>query len=143
MVDIGVDITIRQMAPGGFNDVLLAGDYNLYIRRQGLPHADPTGIFEDYMRLDGKQGMHQATQNKRFHYHYDNPQAAALLDRLEQTIDMDKRAAIYDQLQDLAARTLPIIPLVNEQTIVVSTQDLIGYDAKVYGATLVTARKTR
>lgn len=141
MVDLGLDITIRQVEAGGMSETLLAGEYNLYIRRQGLPHADPTGIFEDYMRFEGKQGMHQATQNKRFHYNYENPKATALLESLHQTIDMDKRGVIFNQLQDLAATTFPIIPLVNEQTIVVNSHDLQGYEAKVYGATLVTAKK--
>lgn len=141
LADLGLDITIRQVETGGFNDVILAGDYHIYIRRQGLPHADPTGIFEDYMRLEGKFGMHQTTQNKRFHYHYNNPEAAKLLDRLRTTLDMKQRKRIFYRLQDLAADTLPVIPLVHEQTIVVHARDLKGYTAKVYGATLATTQK--
>jgi ABC-type transport system substrate-binding protein len=54
---------------------------------------------------------------------------------------MKQRKRIFYRLQDLAADTLPVIPLVHEQTIVVHARDLKGYTAKVYGTTLATTQK--
>ncbi len=141
MADLGLDVTIRQVESGGFSDLILAGDYHLYIRRQGLPHADPAGIFEDYMRLEGRRGMGRATQNRRFHYNYRNPKAVALLDKVPATLEPAKRRVLFNRLQDLASATLPVIPLAHEASLVVHAAGLTGYGAKIYGATLTTAVK--
>lgn len=140
MADIGVTVNIRQVETGGINNLILDGNYHMYIRCQGLPHADPVGIFEDYMQLSSSRGMHRTTQNKRFHYNYDNPGATALLDKIANTLDIQEKKTLIENLQELSSATLPVIPLVYGTTIVVHTKGLKGYGAKVYGATLTTAR---
>lgn len=141
LATLGIQLTIRQVESGGFNDLILAGDFHMYLRRQGLPHGDAMGIFEDYMRLEGAQGMNLFTQNKRFHYNYNNPEAVALLDKAAVTLDLEKRRTLYARLQELSATTLPVIPLVHETSIGVCNTDLKGYKAIVYGGTLATAHR--
>lgn len=141
--EMGMDAEIRMVEKGAFRDTVKAGEYSLYIRTQGLPNGEALGIFNDYMRFEGAQGMNPSTQNKSYHYGYNNPYAAELLDRAQNSLDLDERGAIYKELQEIAADELPVIPLVNEASIIVYNKEIDGFDAMIYGASLDKAHWVR
>jgi peptide/nickel transport system substrate-binding protein len=139
MAELGLAATIRMVEKGAFRPTLKNGDYDVYVRRQGLPNGEALGILNDYMRLEGTQGMNPSTQNKTYHYGYSNAAVEQMLDKAQATLDLAERASIYHDLQEIAAQELPVIPLLNERTLVVYNKAIAGFEAMIYGATLPNA----
>ena len=138
--ELGLTSDIRIEEKGAFNDTIKAGKYDLYLRTQGLPSGEALGIFNDYMRLEGTQGMNDTTQNKTYNYGYTNPEVDRLLDTAQSSVKIKEREEIYNKLQDIAAEEFPVIPIVNEATLIVYNKKITGFEAMIYGATLTNAR---
>jgi peptide/nickel transport system substrate-binding protein len=139
MAELGITATIRMVEKGAFRPTLKNGAYDVYVRRQGLPNGEALGIFNDYMRLEGTQGMNPSTQNKTYHYGYSNAAVEQMLDKAQATLELAERKRIYHELQEIAAQELPVIPLLNERTLVVYNKAISGFEAMIYGATLPNA----
>ena len=59
-----------------------------------------------------------------------------LLDTAAQALNMDERAALYTELQNISAQELPFIPLFNDAALLVYHTKLTGYEALIYGVSL-------
>jgi peptide/nickel transport system substrate-binding protein len=74
---------------------------------------------------------------------YNNPEMDRLLDEADRTVDDAKRRAIYDRIQELQHRDVPIIFLfwyVNNNAVAANVQ---GYDVSTFGETLPEEWSTR
>ena len=131
--ELGLDISIKIMEFGALTDTMKRGDYDLCMRTIGLPNGEPYSILNSFMRSDfGK--------NKSYSLGYHNSHVDALLDTAAQTLNMDERAALYTELQELSAQELPFIPLFYDVALLVYNTKLTGYNAMIYGVTLPTTR---
>lgn len=129
LAPIGLDVAIEVMDGGAFNEAMRRGEYDIAMRIQGLPNADPATLFNSYLRAGGNQNM-------AFSLGYDNPQMNALIDAANASLDLVERAELYAQIQRLAARDLPTVPLMNDATVIVHHVDVVGLEQQVYGTTL-------
>ena len=61
-------------------------------------------------------------------------------DRLNSTYVREDRVKLYDELQEISAKELPVIPLIAVTTLVVHSDKITGYDAMFTGVTLPETR---
>lgn len=121
LVHIGIDAEIRILEGGAFNETTAAGAYDLALRIQGLANSEPAFLFANYLACNGDQ-------NRRMSLGYCNPEVEALLEQLQTETNAERRAEMYSTLQAIAARDLPVIPLMYEKGVVVSSTQLAGYE---------------
>lgn len=129
VAELGVDLEIKMLEWGAFREAQRNGEYGLGMQIQGLPNGEPFSIFNSFMRSENGQ-------NLSYSLGYSNPEVDTLLDEVAGTIDMDRRAQIYQRLQEIAAEEFPFIPVVNDSTVVVYNTKLEGYGAEIYGVTV-------
>lgn len=126
---LGLDVEVRILDGAAFKDAQAKGEYDLAMGTQGLPNADPFTMFNTYMSSNG-------SSNHAYGLGYANAQVDALLAEAAATTEMDRRRAIYDELQDIAAAELPTIPLFNDAALIAYNTAIAGYGARLYGTTL-------
>lgn len=131
--DLGLDVEIKIMEMGALKEAMKTGNYGLCMRIQGLPNGEPLGIYTSFMGSEGGQ-------NKSYSLGYKSEEVDTLLARLDQTIDIKERAKIYNKLQEISARELPFIPLMNDASLIVYNKKITDYEALIYGGTLPTLR---
>ena len=123
-----ITVNIQKMDWGPCKEEMEAGRYNLCLKIQGLPSANPFSLFKGFMHTEGGT-------NKRYGLGYSSEQADALIDEAATCLDVDRLTAIYAELQDISAVDFPNIPVLYSQEVVASSSDITGYQANVYGLT--------
>lgn len=126
LADVGIEASITVLQWGTCKEKMTAGDYDMCLKIQGLPGADPLSLFKGFMHSAG-------STNKTYGLGYHNDAMDALIDTAETTIDLTKRAEIYREIQDIAATDFPNIPLFYSQEIVASNAKVDNYVARPYG----------
>ncbi len=72
--------------------------------------------------------------NTAFNYaKYDNPDYDALMDKAGDTVDLEERAGILREAEDLFMRDLPFIPLYHYVNLELVSQDVEGWEQNVVG----------
>lgn len=132
--EIGIDAEIQILEGGAFNEAMKAGEYEIGMRNQGLPSAEPNTIFTWYVLSNG-------AGNVEYHLNYQNPEADELILRARQEMDMEKRFAMYKRVQELAREGYHWIPLFNNVDILPYHKRLKGFHSmsKRYDVTIWTA----
>lgn len=74
--------------------------------------------------------------NKNYSIGYQSDKVDMLMKEAMESIDIEKRKELYNQIQEISTVDLPIIPLFNDMTVVAYNKQLSGYDAKLYGIDL-------
>lgn len=123
-----IKVNIELMDWGPCKEEMAAGNYNLCLKIQGLPSANPFSLFKGFMHTDGGT-------NASYGLGYSNPEADALIDEAAKTVDAARLAEIYTELQELSAVDFPNIPVMYSQEVVACSSDITGYQATVYGLT--------
>lgn len=127
--ELGLNVNINIYDFATFNQIRNKGDFNLQMHIQGLPNMEPYTMFDNYMRSNG-------STNKNYHFGYKNDKVDNLMNKLDETLDIEKRAAIYDELQSISAKDPSTIPLFSEMNLIVSNKEVTGHNAFIYGTTL-------
>lgn len=123
-----IKVNIQQMDWGPCKDEMAAGKYNLCLKIQGLPSANPQSLFKNFMSTDG-------STNKNYGLGYHNEQADALIKEASTSLDTARLTEIYTELQEISAKDFPNIPVMYSQEVVASSSTITGYEATVYGLT--------
>lgn len=129
LAELGLDAEIVILDGAAFNEALNEGDFHLARNIQGLPNGEPYTIFSRFMYSEG-------STNKSYNLDYANDHVDALLEEIVQLIDMDARADIYRELQEISAADLPNIPVFHDVNLIVFNKQIDGYEALNYGTTL-------
>ncbi|SKC81417.1 ABC transporter substrate-binding protein [Maledivibacter halophilus] len=127
--ELGLNVNILIYDWPTFKELRKNGEFNLSMHIQGLPNMEPYSIFDRFMRSNG-------STNIAYNLGYKNDRVDELMDKLDQTLDLDERAKIYDELQDLSAEELPTIPLFCDANLIVFNKKIDGYKSIIYGTTL-------
>ncbi|MEL6620571.1 MAG: ABC transporter substrate-binding protein [Pseudomonadota bacterium] len=115
---IGISASVRVGEYGASNDALMAGDGDMFLQAWVmLPQGDPGSILG--FLLDSEGGSNAGR--------YANPAMDALLDRGRTTFDAAERKAIYDEVQQIVATDVPLIPVFHVSQAVVARAGLTGY----------------
>lgn len=123
-----IKVNIELMDWGPCKEEMAAGNYNMCLKIQGLPSANPFSLFNNFMGSSG-------STNKNYGLGYSNPEVDALLAETKDTLDANHLAEIYNQLQEISAADLPNIPVMYSQEVAACSSDITGYEATVYGLT--------
>ncbi|MEN3188526.1 MAG: ABC transporter substrate-binding protein, partial [Atribacterota bacterium] len=129
--EIGIDANIQILEGGAFNEAMKAGEYEIAMRNQGLPSAEPNTIFTWYVLSNG-------AGNVEYHLNFQNAEADELILAARREMDMEKRFDMYRRVQELARDGYHWIPLFNNVDILPYHRRLKGFHAmgKRYDVTL-------
>ncbi|WP_211661943.1 ABC transporter substrate-binding protein [Neomoorella glycerini] len=126
---LGLDAEIRVLDGAAFNEAMKKGDYHIALRIQGLPNGEPDTLFRWFATSKG-------ASNVNYSLGYNNPEVDNLIAKAEQELDIKRRKEIYNRIQEITARELPIIPLFYDVNLIAYNKRLRGYEAAIYGTTL-------
>lgn len=126
---LGLDTEIRVLDTSAFFAALARGDYDLALSIQVTGNADPYSMFVDYLSSTG-------SSNRVLSLGYANAEADALLARTARAGTLAERRVLYDRLQEIAAATLPTIPLFTEKSLIAFDRRVRGYRARMYDSSL-------
>lgn len=103
LAPLGIDVTIRTVAPTALFALQQKFDYQLSIDDWTMDIPDP----DEYAAysLSAAGGVHA------FYTDFDDPRMTALVKRAQTTFSPAVRAALYEQIQALADADVPQIPL--------------------------------
>lgn len=126
--ELGIKSEITLMDWGPCKIEMEAGNYDMCLKIQGLPSAEPYSLFKGFMSSTG-------STNKGYGLGYHNAHVDELIDEVAGELDINRRKAIYKELQEISATDFPNIPVLYSQEVVASSSDIAGYEATVYGLT--------
>ena len=123
-----IKVSIQQMDWGPCKEEMEAGNYNLCLKIQGLPSANPFSLFKGFMHTEGGT-------NISYGLGYHNDHVDELIEEAAACLDAGRLTEIYTELQEISAVDFPNIPVLYSQEVVASSSDITGYQATVYGLT--------
>lgn len=123
-----IKVSIQKMDWGPCKDEMEAGRYNLCLKIQGLPSANPFSLFKGFLYTEG-------STNIKYGLGYHNDHVDALVEEAAACLDAYRLSEIYTELQEISAVDFPNIPVLYSQEVVASSSDITGYQATVYGLT--------
>lgn len=98
---IGIDVEIETLEWGAYLDRTAAGEHDMFVLGWGTVTADP-----DYgMNALINTATQGAAGNRSF---YSNPKVDELLKLGKATVDPEKRAAVYKEIQEIIQEDLPM-----------------------------------
>lgn len=126
---LGLDVEITMVDGMTSQKRMASGDYDLSIGTRGLGNLDPTSLLYEFFDSEGQTNIASS-------FGYVNPQVDADFVKLSHTYEIADRNALYqDILQELIDHPA-VVPLLEDQNLAVSSKELTGYKAAVYGITL-------
>lgn len=123
-----IKVSIQQMDWGPCKDEMKAGNYNLCLKIQGLPSANPFSLFQGFLSSQG-------STNLNYGLGYRSDTVDALIQEASVCLDTSRLEEIYRELQEISAVDFPNIPVLYAQEVVASSSEITGYQATVYGLT--------
>ncbi len=126
---LGLDVDIVMVDSLTSRKMMAEGDYDLSIGTRGLGNLDPTSLLQEFFTTNG-------ATNKASHFNYSNPQIDEDFYKLDKTYDLNNRKLLYDDILHELLEHPAVIPLLEDENIAVSSDQLDGYHAAVYGITL-------
>ncbi|MEM6371490.1 MAG: ABC transporter substrate-binding protein [Pseudomonadota bacterium] len=115
---IGVTANITVGEWGASNDKIAAGEADMFLQAWvTTPQGDPGAVLETLLKSDG--GSNSGG--------YANPALDALLDDGRLTFEAEKRAEIYDEVQEIIAADAAMIPVFHVAQTNVAKAGLTGY----------------
>ena len=129
LAELGLDVNLQVLESGARTDALKKGNYHLSMGIRGLDNGEPTPRFVEFMKSDGRR-------NRDYHQGYRNEDVERLLNKLGEILDQKEREKVYDRLQTISVEDMPVIPLLNDATVLVYNKKITGYNALIYGVTL-------
>ncbi|WP_432408988.1 ABC transporter substrate-binding protein [Wukongibacter sp. M2B1] len=127
--EVGLNVNILIYDWPTFKELRKNGEFDLSMHIQGLPNMEPYSIFDRFMRSNG-------STNIAYNLGYKSDRVDELMNKLDQTLELDERAKIYDELQDISAEELATIPLFCDSNLIVYNKKIDGYKSIIYGTTL-------
>ncbi|MCV3273881.1 ABC transporter substrate-binding protein [Roseobacter sp. WL0113] len=114
---IGISASVRVGEYGASNDALKAGDGDMFLQAWVmLPQGGPGSILGFLLASDGGSNVGN----------YANPALDALLIEGQTTFEQAERERIYNEVQQIIANDVPLIPVFHVSQAVVARADLTG-----------------
>lgn len=115
---IGVKAVIGMGEFGANNDALKSGEIHMHLQAWGTaPIGDPSYFPETLLKSDASYNVGG----------YANSELDRLLEEGRVEFDLQKRKLIFDQVQALINRDLPLIPLFHKNQTSVGSGKVVGY----------------
>ena len=120
---VGIAVEVRSFEFATFFSDVKKGVYQL-ASMQTADITDPDFYFTYFHSSWIPSAKNPDGYNR---WRYTNPEVDRLTEQGRGELDRTRRKAIYDQVQTLVARDLPIIPLWHEDNVVLTNVDVQGY----------------
>jgi peptide/nickel transport system substrate-binding protein len=104
LAELGIDVQVIPLESAAERDRIASGDWNLRITQQAWANGDPDFVMTNF--LASKGSFNAANKGG-----YSNAEVDALVAAGKAERDPQKRFAIYERLQEIAVRDVPIMPL--------------------------------
>ena len=115
---IGIKSSVRVGEWGAMTDEIAAGNADMFLQAWVMtPQGDPGGVLETLLKSDGGSNSGR----------YSNPEMDNLLAAGRANFEHEKRAEIYDQVQELIASDGALIPVFHVSQVNVAKPGLTGY----------------
>lgn len=115
---IGITANVKVGEWGSSNDAIAAGEADMFLQAWvTTPQGDPGAVLEALLKSDGGSNSGK----------YTNPALDKLLDDGRLTFEQEKRAVIYDQVQEIIAADAAMIPVFHVSQVNVAKPGLTGY----------------
>jgi peptide/nickel transport system substrate-binding protein len=105
---LGIDLRLQQLENAALTDVVNRGEWNLRFSQLGWANGDPDFIMGNFMFSRG--GANTTSKGA-----YRNDEVDRLVEEGRQERDRGKRFAIYERMQEIAARDVPVLALYHEK----------------------------
>lgn len=123
--EIGINIEIEMLEHSVFTERLNEGDYDLCLHVTSLSSTDPYEALRQYLQTD-------AGWNASYCFGYSNSHVDELLEEVHKEAEPEARKAIYDEIQDIAAEELPMIPLLHDVNLNIYNTKISNYTSDVF-----------
>lgn len=127
--EIGIIVNLEPLEYSNMKERMKAGDFDLARGQQGLSNGEASTIFRRFMVTTGDH-------NKNYSLGYDSQEVKEILQEAMSSLDINKRIELYNQIQEISTKDLPIIPLFNDKTFLVYNKSLQDFNAQFYGLKL-------
>ncbi|ABG31470.1 peptide ABC transporter substrate-binding protein [Roseobacter denitrificans] len=115
---IGITARVRVGEYGASNDAMLAGEGDMFLQAWVmLPQGDPGSVLGFLLASDGGANSGR----------YANPALDELLIKGQTTFEQSERERIYDEVQQIIATDVPLIPVFHVSQANVARAGLTGY----------------
>lgn len=131
LAPLGIDAQLLILDGAAYKQAMRDGQYEMAIHTRGLSTMDPGKLLADWMSDDER-----GTINRENHIGYHNDEAQILLDGIPQASTLQERREIYSRLQDIAVEHPVILPLFEDENLLVHNKKIRGFKPTVYGVTL-------
>ncbi|MCC5909178.1 MAG: ABC transporter substrate-binding protein [Clostridiaceae bacterium] len=108
--ELNLIIDIEMVEAGEWNRRLEAGEYDITIGPFTLMTGEPNVFFSTHMFSEGNS-------NKSRSYGYNNPKVDDMITKAARERDQDKRHSMYLELQEVAAKEGPVVPIYHDVTL--------------------------
>jgi peptide/nickel transport system substrate-binding protein len=123
--EVGIDVELRAFEWSTFFADVKKGNFQLFSMQ--LPEISEPDLYRTFFassRIPTHENLDAGNNRTR----YRNPEVDRLLDEGRETLDRDKRRAIYALVQQHLARDLPVVPLWHEDNVVAMRRQVMGFE---------------
>jgi peptide/nickel transport system substrate-binding protein len=118
---IGIEVTVETRDVNQHFTYVTAGRHELALAGWSSDNGDPDNFL--YSLLD-PDNIHEHGNNLS---RYDNPRVHELLLAAQAELDQGKRLAMYREVQEIALRELPVVPLAHSEMRIAQQDTVQGY----------------
>jgi peptide/nickel transport system substrate-binding protein len=129
LAEVGIEVEIRSFEFNTFFNDIKSGNYQLASMQTG-EIADPDFY---YTYFHSSRIPSKANPGDHNRWRFANPRLDELTAQGREVIDLAQRRRIYDEVQEIVATEVPIIPLWHEDNIAVMNRDVEGYRVLING----------
>lgn len=129
--ELNINISIEMLDSSVYNDRRKEGSYDLNLTVFGINNADPTSTFQSYFTPTG-------SQNGVYNQNYQNDKIDELVALAPTLADVEERAKIYDELQDICYEEMAIIPICYQVNVNIHNVAIENYAGRTFGIGLTT-----
>lgn len=125
LAEVGIGVEVRPLEFHLFLSDVKKGNYHLYTL-SSAEIAEPN-MFRNFFHSDYIPNPKNLDAGGLNRMRYKNPELDALLDAGNRELTREKRKVIYQKVQEILLRDLPMLPLWHPDNIVVARKEVHGY----------------
>lgn len=136
LVDLGIDMEIKTVEGGTWNEMLANDEYDLSMRPYTMSSGDPDDFMTYWARSNG-------IFNKKYSISYADEHVEDLIAKAIAEVNPATRKAYYDELQTIFIKQAPFTPIYHEVTLYAARENVAGLKLDpIFNPSLGTIYKT-
>jgi peptide/nickel transport system substrate-binding protein len=124
LAKLGIDLELFPLEQAAQTARETSGDWNLRLHTQGWANGDPDNLMARFLSSKGDYNLDKKGG-------YSNAEVDALVAAGQAERDSRKRFAIYERLQEIAVRDVPMTPLYHEYGVYAYRDTITGLRIRV------------